>query len=273
MTCPACGTPTVPDARFCFHCGTALTSALSSADAETERRIVTVLFGDLSDFTSWAEDLDPERVGVVTDRVLASLASIVTDFGGHVDKLTGDGIMAVFGAPTAHEDDAERAVRAAAQMQSVVRRLVEEESGGGRRLGLRVGLNTGEVLAGVQAHLSYTVIGDAVNTAARLSDAAGVGAVYAGRPTALATITAASWRALAPLRLKGKREPVPAYELVGLRPAGSSGLGLGDEAPFLGRDKEFGALVGRLLDVVDGTGPRSVLVTGEAGVGKSRLAQ
>ena len=272
MTCPACGTATVPGARFCFACGTALADP-APADVETERRVVTVLFGDLSDFTSWAEDLDPERVGVVTDRVLASLAGIVHDFGGSVDKLTGDGMMAVFGAPTAHEDDAERAVRAAATMQSVVRRLVEEESGGGRRLGLRVGLNTGEVVAGVQASLSYTVIGDAVNTAARLSDAAGVGAVYAGRGTALATMTAASWRSLSPLRLKGKREPVPAYELVGLRPAGTSGLGLGDEAPFVGRDREFGALVGRMLDVVDGGGPRVELVTGEAGVGKTRLAQ
>ncbi len=272
MTCPTCATPVVPGARFCFACGTAL-AGLPVPDVETERRVVTVLFGDLSDFTSWAEDLDPERVGVVTDRVLASLAAIVGEFGGHVDKLTGDGIMAVFGAPTAHEDDAERAVRAAARMQAVVRRLVEEESGGGRRLALRVGLNTGEVVAGVQAHLSYTVIGDTVNTAARLSDAAGLGAVYAGRETALSTIAAASWRALAPLRLKGKREPVPAYELVGLRRAGVSRLGLGDEAPFLGREAEFGSLVGRLLDVTDTGNPRSVLVTGEAGVGKTRLAQ
>ncbi len=205
--------------------------------------------------------------------MLASLAGIVGEFGGHVDKLTGDGIMAVFGAPVAHEDDAERAVRAASRMQSVVRRLVEQESGGGQRLGLRVGLNTGEVIAGVQAHLSYTVIGDAVNTAARLSDAAGVGAVYAGRDTALSTLATASWRALAPLRLKGKREPVPAYELVGLRPPGASRLGLGDEAPFLGRDAEFGLLVGRLLDVADRAVPRTVLLTGDAGVGKTRLAQ
>jgi class 3 adenylate cyclase len=102
----------------------------------------------------------------VTDRVLATLAGAVAEFGGSVDKLTGDGLMAVFGAPTAHEDDAERAVRAAARMQSAVRRVVQEESGGGRRLGLRVGLNTGEVVAGVQASLSYTVIGDTVNTAA-----------------------------------------------------------------------------------------------------------
>ncbi|MBK5305531.1 MAG: tetratricopeptide repeat protein [Frankiaceae bacterium] len=271
MTCPVCATPTVPGARFCFACGSPL--AGGQPELETERRVVTVLFGDLSDFTSWSEDLDPERVGAVTDRVLATLADAVTEFGGHVDKLTGDGLMAVFGAPIAHEDDAERAVRAAARMQSAVRRVVEEESGGGRRLGLRVGLNTGEVVAGVQAQVSYTVIGDAVNTASRLSDAAGVGAVYAGRETALATMSIASWRALSPLRLKGKRELVTAYELVGLRPSGASRLGIGDEAPFVGRDAELGLLIGRLLDVVDRRTPRAVLVSGEAGVGKTRLGQ
>src|SRR4051794_17821926 len=265
------GPPPVPGARFCHNCGAVLDVA-GMSDPPAERRVVTVLFGDLSDFTAWAEDLDPERVGVVTDRVLAALSCATVDMGGRVDKLTGDGIMAVFGAPTAHEDDAERAVRAAARMQSDVRRLMEEESGGGRRMGLRVGLNTGEVLAGVQAHLTYTVVGDTVNTASRLSDAAGVGAVFAGRETALATMSLASWRALPPLRLKGKREPVPAYELVGLRPPGAARLGLGDEAPFIGRDAEFGRLVGKLLDVVDGGRTASVVLTGEAGVGKTRLA-
>ncbi len=262
----------VPGARFCFQCGVPL-GGLPSGDLATERRVVTVLFGDLSEFTSWAEDLDPERVGGVTDRVLASLAQIVVEFGGHVDKLTGDGIMAVFGAPTAHEDDPERAVRAAARMQSVVRRLVEEESGGGRMLGLRVGLNSGEVVAGIQAQLSYTVVGDTVNTAARLSDAAGVGAVFAGRDTAEATRSVASWRALTPLRLKGKREPVAAYELVRLRAAEPGRQGLGDEAPLLGREAEFGQLVGRLLDALDSGVLKPLVVTGEAGVGKTRLAQ
>src|SRR5438309_4372126 len=270
LTCPVCGTPPVPGARFCHSCGAVL-EADGTTDPAAERRVVTVLFGDLSDFTAWAEDLDPERVGVVTDRVLAALSRATVEMGGRVDKLTGDGIMAVFGAPTAHEDDTERAVRAAARMQAEVRRLMEEESGGGRRMGLRVGLNTGEVLAGVQAHLTYTVVGDTVNTASRLSDAAGVGAVFAGRETALATMSLASWRALPPLRLKGKREPVPAYELVGLRPPGAARLGLGDEAPFIGRDAEFGRLVGKLLDVVDNARPASVVVTGEAGVGKTRL--
>ncbi len=270
MTCPVCATPTVAGARFCFACGAPVEPG---PDLEAERRVVTVLFGDLSDFTSWSEDLDPERVGVVTDRVLATLTAAVAEFGGHVDKLTGDGLMAVFGAPTAHEDDAERAVRAAARMQTAVRRVVEQESGGGRRLGLRVGLNTGEVLAGVQAHLSYTVVGDTVNTASRLSDAAGVGEVLAGRGTALATLSIGSWRALAPLRLKGKREPVTAYELVGVRPASAGRPGLGDEARVIGRDAELGLLVGRLLEVTDTGRPRAVLVTGDAGIGKTRLAQ
>ncbi|MDT7546957.1 MAG: hypothetical protein QOE99_3067 [Actinomycetota bacterium] len=272
MTCPVCGTPTVTNARFCFACGSPLPGA-AVPEVATERRVVTVLFGDLSDFTSWSEDLDPERVGVVTDRVLATLADAVVEFGGNVDKLTGDGLMAVFGAPVAHEDDAERADRAAARMQSAVRLVIEDESGGGRRLGLRVGVNTGEVIAGFQAHVSYTVIGDAVNTASRLSDVAGVGAVYAGRETALATMAIASWRALPPLRLKGKRDAVTAYELVGLRPAGANRHGVGDEAPFVGRDAELGLLIGRLLEVADRQAPRAVLISGEAGVGKTRLGQ
>ncbi|HVM27330.1 MAG TPA: adenylate/guanylate cyclase domain-containing protein [Mycobacteriales bacterium] len=270
MSCPSCGTPAVPGARFCFACGTALPG---DTDLEAERRVVTVLFGDLSDFTSWSEELDPERVGSVTDRVLSTLTAAVDEFGGHVDKLTGDGLMAVFGAPVAHEDDPERAVRAAARMQQAVRRVVEEESGGGRRLGLRVGLNTGEVLAGMQAHVSYTVIGDTVNTAARLSDVAGVGAVLAGRGTALATMSTASWRALQPLRLKGKREPVTAYELVSLRAQGASRLGIGDEAPLLDRDAELGLLIGRLLEVSESGTTRVALISGEAGIGKTRLAQ
>jgi class 3 adenylate cyclase/tetratricopeptide (TPR) repeat protein len=271
LTCPVCGTPPVPGAKFCHACGAVLDFS-DVTDATADRRVVTVVFGDLSDFTAWAEDLDPERVSVMTDRVLAALSRAAVDMGGRVDKLTGDGIMAVFGAPTTHEDDAERAVRAAARMQRDVRRLMEDEAGGGRRLGLRVGVNTGEVLAGMQANLTYTVVGDTVNTASRLSDAAGVGAVYAGRDTALATTAIAAWRALQPLRLKGKRDPVPAYELVGLRSPGAARVGLGDEAPFIGRDAEFGRLVGKLLDVVESGRPSSVVVTGEAGVGKTRLA-
>ncbi|WP_089157580.1 adenylate/guanylate cyclase domain-containing protein [Micromonospora sp. NBS 11-29] len=270
MTCPVCGTVAVPGARFCHNCGAALPAAATLPAAE--RRVVTVLFGDLSDFTSWSEDLDPERVGAVTDRVLAALAGAVKTFGGHVDKLTGDGIMAVFGAPVAHEDDAERAVRAALSMQRAVRRVLDDERGGGAPLGLRVGLNTGDVIAGIQAAIEYTVIGDTVNTAARFSDAAAVGAVYAGARTSAATRHVASWRALRPLRLKGKREPVEAYELLGLLDAPGTRSGLGDEAPFVGRETEIGRVAGRLAEVIDRGEPRVLLMTAEAGIGKSRFA-
>ena len=270
MTCPVCGTVAVPGARYCHHCGSRLPD-FEPAGFATERRVVTVLFGDLTDFTAWSEDLDPERVGRLTDRVLAACAQAVTAFGGHVDKLTGDGIMAVFGAPVAHEDDPERAVRSALAMQRAVKRVIEDELGGGRRLGLRVGVNTGEVVAGVQAALSYTVIGDTVNTAARLSDAAGMSAVYAGARTQRATRDRAAWRRLPPLRLKGKREPVEAYELLGLRDAPGIRPGLGDEAPFVGREVESGRLLGRFAEVVDEGEPRVVVVTAEAGAGKTRL--
>ncbi|MFI1192700.1 adenylate/guanylate cyclase domain-containing protein [Micromonospora sp. NPDC020750] len=270
MTCPVCGTLAVPGARFCHNCGVALPAAAALPTAE--RRVVTVLFGDLSDFTSWSEDLDPERVGAVTDRVLASLAGAVKTFGGHVDKLTGDGIMAVFGAPVAHEDDAERAVRAALSMQRAVRRVLDDERGGGAPLGLRVGLNTGDVIAGIQAAIEYTVIGDTVNTAARLADAAAVGAVYAGARTSASTRHVASWRTLRPLRLKGKREPVEAYELLGLLDAPGTRSGLGDEAPFVGRETEVGRVAGRLAEVIDRGEPRVLLMTAEAGIGKSRFS-
>lgn len=270
MTCPVCGTVAVPGARFCHNCGAALPAA--AALPATERRVVTVLFGDLSDFTAWAEDLDPERVGAVTDRVLAALAGAVKTFGGHVDKLTGDGIMAVFGAPVAHEDDAERAVRAALSMQRAVRRVLDDERGGGAPLGLRVGLNTGEVVAGFQAAIEYTVIGDTVNTAARLADAAAIGAVYAGATTSTASRHVASWRRLRPLRLKGKREPVEAYELLGLHDAPGARSGLGDEAPFVGREPELGRIAGRLAEVIDRSEPRVVVMTAEAGIGKTRFA-
>jgi class 3 adenylate cyclase/tetratricopeptide (TPR) repeat protein len=259
----------VPGARFCHNCGAALPAAATLPAAE--RRIVTVLFGDLSDFTSWSEDLDPERVGAVTDRVLAALAGAVKTFGGHVDKLTGDGIMAVFGAPVSHEDDAERAVRAALSMQRAVRRVLDDERGGGAPVGLRVGLNTGEVVAGIQAAIEYTVIGDTVNTAARLADAAAVGGVYAGTRTSAGTRHVASWRQLRPLRLKGKREPVPAFELLGLHDAPGTRSGLGDEAPFVGRETELGRVAGRLAEAIDSDTSRVIVMTAEAGIGKTRF--
>ena len=118
------------------------------------------------------------------------------------------------------------------------------------------------MLAGIQAALSYTVVGDTVNTASRLADEARVGSVYAGRETALATMQAATWRALQPLRLKGKRDLVDVYELVGLRPEGAARIGLGEEAPLIGREAELGRVIGRFLDVADRRKPATIVVAG-----------
>lgn len=271
MTCPFCGTVVViPGARYCHNCGGPLSPVASMPT--TERRVVTVLFCDLSDFTAWSEEQDPERVGAVTDTVLAECAKAVNEYGGHVDKLTGDGLMAVFGAPIAHDDDAERAVRAAQRMRRTVRRLLKAESGGGVPMGLRVGLRSGLVVAGMQASVEYTVIGDTVNTAARLADAAGVGTVYASAETVTATRHAAAWRRLTPLRLKGKRKPVEVYELLGLQDEPGTRASLGDQAPFVGRGPEMGRIEGRLEAVIDRGEPLSVVMTGDAGLGKTRFA-
>ena len=234
---------------------------------------MTVLFGDLSDFTAWAEGVDPERVGAVTDRVLAALAGAVKTFGGHVDKLTGDGIMAVFGAPVAHEDDPERAVRAALAMQRAVRRVLDDERGGGAPAGLRIGVNTGEVVAGVQAALEYTVIGDTVNTAARLADAAVVGTVYAGAATSAATRHVVSWRRLLPLRLKGKRAAGRGVRAA--RPAGRARYPV--RPGRRGRRSSGGRRSWRWWPAgwprsVDRGEPQVLVFTAEAGLGKSRLA-
>lgn len=271
MTCPFCSAPTVPGARYCHNCGAPLSPEASAP--QTERRYVTVLFGDLSDFTTWSESLDPERVSTVTDRLLAECVGAVNEFGGHVDKLTGDGLMAVFGAPLSHEDDAERAVRAGQAMQKRVRRLLKAESGGGLPIGLRIGLRSGLVVSGMQANLEYTVIGDTVNTAARLCDAASVGTIWAGEETMAATKHAAAWRRLTPVRLKGKREPVEVFQLLGLEDEPGVRASLGDTAPFIGRDTEIGRVTGR-LDAVIGRGEPLILIhTAEAGMGKTRFAR
>src|SRR5690606_24155785 len=195
------------------------------------------------------------------------------EFGGHVDKLTGDGLMAVFGAPLSHEDDAERAVRAAQAMQKRVRRLLKAGSGGGLPIGLRIGLRSGLVVAGMQANLEYTVTGDTVTTAARLCDAASIGPDLAGEEKMAATKHAATWRRLTPVRLKGKREPVEVFQLLGLEDEPGTRASLGDTAPFIGRDTELGRVTGRLDAVIDRGEPLILIHTAEAGMGKTRFAR
>jgi len=282
VACSSCGALGLPGASFCGECGAALGQRPGGADhppraqqeLPEERRRATVLFADLSGYTAIAEQLDPEDTKSLVDRALGRLSREVTDRGGHIDKLIGDNVMAVFGAPVAHEDDPERAVRAALAMQAAMSEINAEigahAASRGIELALRVGINSGEVLAG-RVGDQYTVIGDAVNVAARLQAASAVDTVTVGASTRRSTAAAIEYRDLEPLRLKGKSEPIPAWEAVRLaEPEAPKATGRGT-GPFIGRDEELALLVSLFERAVREARPYLVTVFGEAGIGKSRL--
>jgi adenylate cyclase len=293
-SCPTCGVAAPDGARFCMACGgqlqsdeqasppsapgasgqTAATPAADPARTLDERRTVTILFADLSGYTAIAEKLDPESVKGLLDGVLARLGAEVQEFGGHIDKFIGDNVMAIFGAPIAHGDDAERAVRAGLGMQAAMDEVnVQLAAQHGLSFELCVGINTGEVLAG---HIgdSYTVVGDSVNVAARLQAAAAPGSVTVGERTYRATRENIEYRPLpAPLELKGKAEPVSAWEA--LQAATDTSSAAASEqparAPLVGRTDELAELAGLIDRVERKRAPHLATVIGEAGVGKTRL--
>jgi class 3 adenylate cyclase/tetratricopeptide (TPR) repeat protein len=279
-TCPGCGAAREAGDKFCSECGTSLTPAGTAAatppvalhDPTEERRRATVLFADFSGYTAVAERLDPEDTKALVDAALGRLSREVTERDGHIDKYIGDNVMAVFGAPVAHEDDPERAVLAGLAMQDAMAEINAEIAGRAAshdvELALRVGINTGEVLAG-RVGDSYTVIGDTVNLAARLQAAGRPGTVTVGDVTRRLTASTIAYRELEPLELKGKSEPIPAWEATGAiaRNAG----GARRAAPMLGRDDEL-LLLRSQFDRARREGrPCLVTVFGQAGVGKSRL--
>jgi class 3 adenylate cyclase/tetratricopeptide (TPR) repeat protein len=237
-----------------------------------ERRTVTVLFADVSGYTSVAERLDHETVKALIERCLTALAAEVERYGGRVDKYIGDCVMAVFGAPVSHEDDPERAVRASIGMQEAMVGLNESISRGhGFELDLRIGINTGEVLAGRLGD-AYTVIGDTVNVAARLQAAGAVGGILVGERTRRATAAAVEYRTGDQLTLKGKREPVPAFAAIGLRKRASDREnGARRETRLIGRRDELAELETLFERVVDRGAPHQATIVGGAGVGKSRV--
>src|SRR4051812_23486887 len=275
LRCPQCSTPYSDGQKFCMECGAALTPApaaplptkprVPNSALPEERRWVTVLFADISGYTAMAERMDAELVKSMVDRCLRRLGGEVERFGGTVDKYIGDNVMAIFGAPVAHEDDAERAVRAALAMHAAIAEIDPE-------LQLRVGINTGDVLAGSVAEGGYTVIGDTVNVAARLQAAAEIGSITVGERTRRPTGTAVEYRELEPLHLKGKSEPVAAWEACGLASVAPRRQ-KGDQAaaPFVGRSQELELLDSLYGRVVREGRAHLVTVIGQAGVGKSRL--
>jgi class 3 adenylate cyclase/tetratricopeptide (TPR) repeat protein len=263
MTCGSCGANAPEEARFCPSCGHTLVIR------PDERRVATVLFADLVGFTTFSESADPEHVKNLVDRCFERLVADVTAFGGQVDKIVGDAIVALFGAPVAHEDDAERAVRAALQMQRTLAALRQDLRVSAE---MRVGVNTGEVLVGaLRAAGEYTAMGDVVNIASRLQAAARPGHVIVGPLTHEATRRVVRYEPLGALVVKGREEPVEAWTaeeviaLPGQRPKQT-------RASLVGRDPEM-SLLRRMFDAAfNRQRAQLVLLFGEAGVGKSRLA-
>jgi adenylate cyclase len=298
MTCPGCGSAVQADFAFCPRCGSRLaapspsasappsapvapasTGAAASRSEEGDRRLVTVLFADLAGFTALSESLDPEEVRALQSDLFRDLSAAVERYDGFVEKFVGDAVMAVFGAPRAHEDDPERALHSALLMHSRVAILSERWAPRvGRPLALHIGVNTGPVVAGTIAAASggaYAVTGDTVNTAARLQSAAAGGETLVSPSTRELAKHAFRLTPAGDIAMKGKSQPLPAFRLTGARAIRRSGRGLealGLSASMVGRTAELGQMVAMFDEALHGHA-RVVSVTGEAGVGKSRLLE
>lgn len=268
MRCPTCGYASPAGQRFCGNCGGALAPL---AVAPEERKLVTVFFADVVATTQLLTALDPEQLREQIAEFFRIAREEIEHYGGTVEKFIGDAVMAVFGLPHTHEDDPERSVRTALAVHSRLRRYVEA----GRLPEVRIGINTGEVVANPQAadKGEFLVTGEAVNLAARLQQSAIPGQVLVGESTYAATDWTFDYRKLPPFDIKGKQEKVIAYEFLGLRrqplPVARQFL-RGISSPLVGRNNESAALIGRIDQLLAGLGG-IVGVIGEAGIGKSRL--
>jgi class 3 adenylate cyclase len=263
VVCSACGRENPSDSRFCNSCGAPLAS--TPEPRREERKIVTVLFADLVGFTSRAERLDPEDVRALLDPYWQHLRAELERFGGTVEKFIGDAVMALFGAPLAHEDDPERAVRAALAIRDWVRETDED-------LQVRIAVNTGEALVLLGARPSEgdgMAAGDVVNTAARLQAAAPVNGVLVGESTYRATRHVIDYDGAEPVVAKGKSEPLAVWEAVEARSRAT--IEAVSSAPLVGRADELDLLVGSLQRARRDREPQLVTVAGVPGIGKSRL--
>ena len=269
--CPRCGSEVPEGARFCTACGSPVGEP-TAAPSGQERRVVTILFADVTGSTGLAERLDPERLQEIMASYFATMRVAIEAEGGTVEKFIGDAVMAAFGVPTAHEDDPGRAVRAALAMRRALEELNRDlEKSHGLRLDMRVGVNTGEVLAAVSPRPGEPMVtGDAVNTAARLEQTAEPGQVVVAQRTARAA-RGFRYRDMAPKELRGKARPVPAFlledESTGRPERGVPGL----RAPMVGRDGELALLQAVFHRAASEGRPNLVTIYGDAGVGKSRL--
>ncbi len=297
--CPHCRFENPGNFRFCGNCGTRLVSSATAQDPrasltshipellarkiseigkqiEGERRNVTVLFADISGFTAIAEKLDPEHVYNFINQTLKPFIDQIYQHEGMIDKVMGDGVMALFGAPIAHEDDPARAVRAALGMQEALRQInADLETQLGITLRMRIGLHTGPVVVGsigTDLRMEYTALGDTVNVASRLESIAEPGAIVVSRAVYDATKPLFEFRELGSIRVKNRIEPVEIYECLAPRPVAGRVRGIpGLSAPMIGRETEFARVRQAVDELTTRRRGKIVLVTGNAGIGKSRL--
>lgn len=267
--CPNCARDNPEDARFCSNCGASLSPAAAPSE---QRKIVTVVFSDVTGSTALGERLDPETMRRVMSRFFEAMRSVIESHGGTVEKFIGDAVMAVFGIPQLHEDDALRAVRAAVEMRESLGALNEEfEAERGVSIQIRTGVNTGEVVAGGDPTATERLVtGDAVNVAARLEQAASPGEVLIGASTLDLVLDAVDVETVDPLDLKGKSLPVAAYRLLGVRARTAGRVRRGSGA-MVGRDRQLRVLLDAFENSVDDRSCHLFTVLGAAGVGKSRL--
>jgi class 3 adenylate cyclase/tetratricopeptide (TPR) repeat protein len=259
--CAVCGQDNPGGFRFCGACGASLAGPVQ-APAE-ERRLVTVLFCDLVGFTARSDQADPEDVGALLRPYHIRLRAEIERLGGTLDKFVGDGVMAVFGAPVAHEDDPERAVRCALAMLAASEEL---------NLTVRIGITTGEALVRFgPARQTEGVVGDVVNTASRLQGVAPAGGVVVGEVTFRATRRLFDYQELGPVQVKGKADPVPVWQLQGARSRTGIEAVRRAGTPFVGRQAELERLRGLFEQTLADRTVRLVTVVGEPGVGKSRF--
>jgi class 3 adenylate cyclase/tetratricopeptide (TPR) repeat protein len=269
--CSRCSAENPADARFCNTCGNALDEAPTPPPADA-RKTVTVLFCDIVDSTGMGERHDPEQLRMVMSRYFEDARAVLERHGGTVEKFIGDAVMAVFGIPVLHEDDALRAARAAVDLRQAVVRLNEElERWYGLSIALRTGVNTGEVIAGDPAHGQSFVAGDAVNVAQRLQAAAPAGGILIGEQTYRLIRDAVTAAAVEPLTLKGKSAPVDAHRLLDVIPL-AAGHARRLDSPMVGRERELAAVREAFQQSVEQAKCGFVTILGPAGVGKSRLA-
>jgi class 3 adenylate cyclase/tetratricopeptide (TPR) repeat protein len=271
VRCPACGEENPPKFRLCGYCGAPLAPAAAPLPVHEVRKTVTLIFTDLKDSTVLGERLDSETLHEVKERYFSAMAAEIERHGGKIEKYIGDAIMAVFGLPRAHEDDALRAVRAAVGMRGVLARVNEElKQRFGVTLANRTGVNTGEVVATDDPGRDQKLAtGDAVNVTARLEAAAAPDEILIGEVTYRLVRDAVTAEPVEPLALKGKSEPVPAYRLLAVH--GQQGNVRRNDTPLVGREQELAQVLSVWERVASERRAALVTVIGDAGVGKTRL--